>query len=244
MERKSRKLATEKQILYANAIAKSLEIDLCFKNDDPYYTVSKFIKENEEYYKENIKMATPRQIDYANAISDELKIEKKFDETALAKDVAKFISDHGEEFALNCAKKKYLEEKVGYINKNGEFISFPFECCEFMSENLYGKHGVYAFLDGSENVVYIGKSINLADRITGSYHERQDGRIEKIMYYTDESMANAHVLELILINKYKPIFNTDCKSDDDFTLFPCDISIEKDFKVLPYFSNKCKEVNA
>ena len=46
-----RKLATEKQISYANAISNTLGIGLIFTKDDSYYEVNKFITKNEGKYK-------------------------------------------------------------------------------------------------------------------------------------------------------------------------------------------------
>ena len=106
----------------------------------------------------------------------------------------------------------------------------------FMLDVLYKKSGLYAFLNELDEVVYIGKSINLLDRIPSSYRERcRYSNISKIMYYVDDNIANVNILELLLISEYEPVLNTDCKTEHKSTLFSSGIDIKTDFVELEEF---------
>jgi excinuclease UvrABC nuclease subunit len=114
--------------------------------------------------------------------------------------------------------------------------SFPVKCKEFMYNNLWNKHGVYVFVDNAETIVYVGKSTNVASRILDSYGERYKyADISKILYYIDDSMANINVLELIMISKYNPVLNSDCRTDDELTIVNCKVDLS-DFSELEYFN--------
>ena len=57
----SRKLATQNQVLYANSISRTLNLDKIFTTDCSFYQVTKFIRDNEKAYKEygdDTKIAT------------------------------------------------------------------------------------------------------------------------------------------------------------------------------------------
>ncbi len=86
------------------------------------------------------------------------------------------------------------------------------------------KAGVYRFLDGSKNVLYVGKANDLKSRV-GSYFASQSslgektrafvGLIQKIKITIVESELEALLLEAFYIKKYKPKYNirlTDNKS--------------------------------
>lgn len=83
--------------------------------------------------------------------------------------------------------------------------------------------GLYRFISGNKKpkILYIGKSTNLNKRLfhhpvrDASYVTEHISRIEVI---TGLSLADIDLLEIYLINKYKPKYNKDCKSDTNFTL--------------------------
>lgn len=82
---------------------------------------------------------------------------------------------------------------------------------------------VYRFLDEDNNMIYIGKTNNLNNRMrqhfsTGHLNQEVYNMVKSIEYLYFESEADQHVAEMFLVNKYKPIFNTDGKKKDVLTL--------------------------
>ncbi|MDO8639356.1 MAG: excinuclease ABC subunit UvrC [bacterium] len=83
--------------------------------------------------------------------------------------------------------------------------------------------GVYLFLDENRNVIYVGKAVNLKNRVS-SYFKNKDlgtktsilvSRIKKIKVIVVSSEIESLLLEANLIKKYQPFFNvkmTDGKS--------------------------------
>lgn len=243
MERKSnRKLATERQILYANAISSTLGLGLSFSRDDSYYEVNKFITENEGKYKNKgtEKLASIRQIDYANAISNFCNIGISFDENSTYIEVADFISQNKDEYM-----RMRWRESICEYEKTENSIDVPKESMLFICDNLFKKHGLYAFIGKDDVVLYIGKSIDLSSRIPTSYKERKEyAKINKIMYYVDENMANVNIMEILLIAEYSPVLNTESKTEDVPTKFHSGIDILNDFKEVPHFCDCEMEVVA
>lgn len=228
---KGRKLATEKQINYANSIAKALSIMVYFPDESSFYDVSMFIKENETAYKNNLKtkLASQRQIDYANAISDACEINKHFHELSLYKEVDNFIRDHVDEYKRIIWRSEIIEDSASYENSIIDKKSLLFAC-----DNLYKKHGLYAFIGDDGRILYIGKSSDLSQRIVTSYSERKrQAKICDIMYYTLDNMSDVNVLEILLICENKPLLNSESKTNDIPTMFHSDINILADFNKLP-----------
>jgi hypothetical protein len=238
--KRQRKVASERQITYANAMATALGFEQRFNDGDTAYDVSKFLREHEHEYKDNVnkQLASPRQIDYANTISDILHLGVEFDSSSLSSIVNDFISKNKELYDETWRRKTFVNgNSYEYEDFDGKLRErFPLECREFMYENLYGVHGVYAFVDNKGSIVYIGKSVNLAQRIPSSYRERSTSSdIRSIFYYADNNIANVNVLEIVMISKYKPKLNSDCNTLDNFTLFDCDIDISN-FEALKHFN--------
>ena len=81
--------------------------------------------------------------------------------------------------------------------------------------SLPSKPGVYVFLDAKNNILYVGKAINLKSRVssyftTGSLGEKTKllvSNIHKIQITIAESELDALLLEAHLIKKYKPYYN-------------------------------------
>lgn len=82
--------------------------------------------------------------------------------------------------------------------------------------------GVYLMKDERDNVIYVGKAINLRNRVRSYFHAPygQDAkvwrlveRIRNIEFILTESELEALVLECNLIKKYKPHFNVRLKDD-------------------------------
>jgi len=85
-----------------------------------------------------------------------------------------------------------------------------------MSNVKIGK-GIY-FLGNDNVVVYIGKSQkDIFNRICG--HIKDDDKIfTQIAYYAIENEADINILELILIDKYKPLYNRDSKTASESSI--------------------------
>lgn len=241
---RNRKLATQKQIHYAENIARTLGINVSFEEDESYYDVNKFIRLHESQFKNSsIQYATQRQIDYANAMSEVLGLGKTFDSNSIRDDVSDFITENKTKYNIACDKNMICGQTEKYELKYNNLINE--EAFDFLIEKLYGKHGLYAFVDSKNEICYIGKSKNLASRIPTSYKERaSSANISRIMYYTDENMANVNIMEILLISEYSPVLNTESNTEDVPTKFHSGIDILNDFKEVPVFYNSGMEVEA
>jgi excinuclease ABC subunit C len=98
--------------------------------------------------------------------------------------------------------------------------------------------GVYIFRNSKNRVIYVGKAINLKNRVK-SYFQKFDAlapktqalveKIEKFEFIKVENEVEALLLEADLIKKYRPPYNIDLK-DDKFYKY---IKIEGDKLKLP-----------
>ncbi len=242
VKEKPRRTATPKMVDYANSISQSLSIGTEFTLDDSLFDVSKFIRTHKKEFEESakIRLASIRQIDFANTISDICNIGAHFDKNSTHEQISAFIK-----------KYKGVYKQVTWRNSVcGQAISeyagdIPKESMLFICDNLYGKHGLYAFIGEDEKVLYIGKSFDISQRIPTSYKERGNRKnIKKIMYYINDNMADVNVLEILLIEEYAPALNTDCKTNEKPSMFHSGIDILKDFKEIPYFVSDETEVSA
>lgn len=241
-DKKPRKKATSKMVSYANGISQTLGLGFEFTPDDSLFDVSKFIRTyKSEFEKHNdSRLASIRQIDYANTISDICNIGVYFDENSNSKEVSEFIRRYKEVYN-NAIWRKSICEHTGIE----EYNDIPIKSMLFICDNLYRKHGLYSFIGDNEEILYIGKSVDISQRIPSSYKERRNGcNIKKIMYYTSENMADVNVLEILLIVEYKPKLNTESNTDDTPTMFHSGIDIIRDFHEIPYFDEKRTEVSA
>lgn len=245
MERsKDRRKATENQVNYANAIAKTIGIERTFSTNDSFYDTSKFIRENENTYKENnAKCASVRQIDYANAISDLCKIGEKFDENSSYEEVNDFITKYKDNYE-QIVWRNTIEFETSKSSGKYDNEDISSDTILFICNNLYKKHGCYAFVGENDEILYVGKSVDLSSRIVSSYSQRKrEANIKKIMYRIEKSMADANVLEILLICENKPLLNTESNTSETLLRYSSGIDILKDFEVLPFFG-KAREVVA
>ena len=227
-----RKLVSPRQLKFARAIANALNIEVAFSENDSYYDVSEFIREHEDEYKKcNWKKSSIRQIDYANAISRACYGYKRFDESSRYGDVSDFISKNKDAYARILWRESIIE-------KNNEDVvecskDFPTESMLFLCDNLYKVPGVYAFIGENNTILYIGKSIDLSQRITSSYRERKNSaKIERVMFYAVNNIADTNILEILLITENNPVLNEDCKTEDSPELFHSGIDILRDFSEI------------
>ena len=160
---------------------------------------------------EEIREASEKQKMFATQIADVLNLNLPENDTA--KDYWEFVNNYIGLFNLkmnltnNIPKMK--EKAIKEI------------------ERLQNKMGVY-FLWHNENLIYIGKSINLSERIVSSIKERNlKIKVTHFSYYLAETQADVHILEPYLITKYKPLLNSEFISTDYTTLFKIDFDINK-----------------
>ncbi|MDO5403772.1 MAG: nucleotide excision repair endonuclease, partial [Eubacteriales bacterium] len=74
---------------------------------------------------------------------------------------------------------------------------------------------VYKFIDDTSNIIYIGKSDNLTNRMKQHFSSRGHlpsacyDSVVKVFYSVLPTKCDADILETFLINKYSPKYNTD-----------------------------------
>ncbi len=92
-------------------------------------------------------------------------------------------------------------------------------------ENLPTQPGVYQFKSGSGEVLYVGKAVNLRNRVRQYFQKshRPDPRrramiskIRDVELIVTDSEVEALILETTLIKKIKPKYNIDLKDDKTF----------------------------
>lgn len=100
---------------------------------------------------------------------------------------------------------------------------------------------VYRFVDDNNNTLYVGKTVNLYNRMkkhwSNTSHLTQNGKgdlydkVQRIEYISCKSEVEALHKELDYINYYKPRYNTEGKTKE-FVNPPEDINKWKVYKVL------------
>lgn len=175
--------------------------------------------------------ATEKQKKYAYAIADALKMQRpcgNFD------DFNTFISENKDEYQRYFRKQRMTDcEKYQHLPDKWICIDFGEQIADFVNDNLHKKIGIYAFAVKTE-IVYIGKSYNLADRIPTSYWERRkQAAIDRILYFIVGNRTDTDLLEILLISENRPVLNVDCKNEERSTLFSSGLNIHKDFYEIP-----------
>ncbi len=100
-------------------------------------------------------------------------------------------------------------------------------------KKLPGKPGVYIMHDKADNVIYVGKAVNLHNRVR-SYFRDNVGRgpwidkmislIDRFEYIVTDSELEALVLENNLIKEYSPKYNTLLKDDKTYPYIKATVS--------------------
>ncbi len=102
-------------------------------------------------------------------------------------------------------------------------------------ELLKKKSGVYILYDDFGKMLYVGQSVSLGDRIPESMACTPDSN--RIKYVTT-STSDTYILEIFLINLYKPIYNKQSKGIGDILFrLPTEYAIDK-MKTLINKENK------
>lgn len=92
-------------------------------------------------------------------------------------------------------------------------------------KNIPPKSGVYIFKDKKGQVLYIGKALNLKNRVKSYWQKSQEpspakqimvSKIAKVEYIITSSEIEAILLESSLIKKHQPPYNVDLKDDKYF----------------------------
>ena len=92
-------------------------------------------------------------------------------------------------------------------------------------ENLPTKPGVYQFKSSDGKILYIGKAINLRNRVRQYFQkgrqpdpriERMTSKVSDVELIVTDSEMEALILEATLIKKFKPKYNVDLKDDKSY----------------------------
>jgi excinuclease ABC subunit C len=97
------------------------------------------------------------------------------------------------------------------------------EHIEAVLSTLPSKPGCYIMKDGDGRVIYVGKAINLRNRVRSYFHKTTDHKtsqlvrkIEDIEWIMVGSELEALILEMTLIKKHRPHFNVRLKDDKSY----------------------------
>ena len=92
-------------------------------------------------------------------------------------------------------------------------------------KNLPGKPGVYIMKNSGGDIIYVGKSVNLKNRVKQYFHSKQNqsakvqsmaSRIASFEYIVTDSEYEALILECNLIKKNHPKYNVTLKDDKHY----------------------------
>ena len=91
-------------------------------------------------------------------------------------------------------------------------------------QSLPESPGVYQYYDEQDNILYIGKAINLKKRVSSYFNKTQDNaktrvlvsKIRRIAHIVVPTETDALLLENNLIKKYRPRYNVLLKDDKTF----------------------------
>lgn len=153
--------------------------------------------------------ATQKMIDYAKSIANKLNLDEP--DFSSYNETSSFISEHSVAFKrivnnerlVNSLENTYGDVCGQFSNK---FIEVLNDLCEIK--------GLYVFWVDNE-IVYIGKSVNLQERIYSSLKERiKSAPITHLTTVLTPTEADMHIGEVLLITEYKPDLNCDCACED------------------------------
>lgn len=79
---------------------------------------------------------------------------------------------------------------------------------------------VYRFLDANENVIYVGKTADIRERMyqhfseVGHLPKECYDKVHKIEYLETKDSVDGTIIEKYLINEFRPMFNSDYVNSD------------------------------
>lgn len=92
-------------------------------------------------------------------------------------------------------------------------------------ETIPNKPGIYKFMDKKGNILYVGKAINLKNRVSSYFNNSVQDRpwivtmmplVKDIQVIETDNDIEALILESSLIKKYKPKYNSELKDDKSY----------------------------
>ena len=98
-------------------------------------------------------------------------------------------------------------------------------CIEEELKKLPQKSGVYIMHNAEDEIIYVGKAVNLKNRVRQYFQKSGDGRqkiakmvpqIARFEYIVTDSELEALVLECNLIKEHRPKYNTLLKDDKSY----------------------------
>ncbi len=113
---------------------------------------------------------------------------------------------------------------------------------EYILNKIPEECGVYYFLDRNQNIIYIGKSVNMYNRAISHFnsHDRKGKKMLNDLYNVDFVLTGSEAIALLLeseeIKKHKPLYNRS-RVSDNFTHSIDWYEDEKgiiNFKIVPY----------
>ena len=157
--------------------------------------------------------ATDNMIEYAITIAEKLGIDEP--DFSSYRDTSSFISENVNLFHQAIKKEQLNDAIANYSQYNGalskDFIA--------LLEYAVGKAGVYC-LWCDKTIVYVGKSIDLQQRVLTSLKERtRSCEINEVSMIFTPTLADMHILEVYMITHFKPILNKDCACEDEPIMF-------------------------
>lgn len=104
---------------------------------------------------------------------------------------------------------------------------------------IKGSSGVYFIYDDSKTIIYIGKSVNLADRIPQSIHERREFKPRYVSFMLFEA-GISHIAEPYFIMKFKPKANKDLKDVQPLNEDFINVSLKSTYesKLIPIYQKE------
>lgn len=111
---------------------------------------------------------------------------------------------------------------------------------EINLSSLPDKPGVYLMYNSDDTVIYVGKAINLKNRVRSYFQNRDQGdkvrrmvsNIDHYDYFITDNEVEALILESTLIKKFKPKYNILLKDDRELPYIK--ITLKDDYpKILP-----------
>ncbi len=103
-------------------------------------------------------------------------------------------------------------------------------------DNLPAKPGVYLMKDAANTVIYVGKAINLRNRVRSYFHKSADHsakvrrlveQIADIEFIVTDTELEALILENTLIKEYRPKYNVQLKDDKNYAYIK--VTVNEDF---------------
>ena len=93
--------------------------------------------------------------------------------------------------------------------------------------HLPGSPGVYIMRDAQERILYVGKAVNLKNRVRSYFQSNRNhsvktmalvAKIESLEYILTANEVEALILECNLIKKHRPRYNISLKDDKTYPL--------------------------